>query len=82
MVARIDCQFELLRTDIREMRNEFRGGFRGINDRIDQTNVRIDNTSAKIERRIDDTRRDMFHGAIAIFGSLVAVLAVLLAQTL
>ena len=30
--------------------------------------------------RIDDTRRDMFHGVIAIFGALVAVFAVLLAQ--
>ena len=32
--------------------------------------------------RIDDVRRDMFHGVIAIFGSIIAVFAVLLAQSL
>jgi hypothetical protein len=34
-----------------------------------------------VHSEITSVRRDMFHGAIAIFGSQVAIFAVLLAQT-
>ena len=71
MVARNDSQFELLRTDMAEMRNEMRAGFAQI--RSEMTDMRAE---------IRDVRRDMFHGAIALFGSQTALFAVLLAHTL
>ena len=57
LVARVDNQFELLRSDIAEFRTEIRSELR-------------------------ETRRDMFHGFITVFGSQVAIFAVLLADRL
>ncbi len=75
MVARTDSQFELLRSEMREgfadLRTEMRGGFAEVREEM-----------RALGSRIDDTRRDMFHGVIAIFGSMVAVFAVLVAHTL
>ena len=71
MVARTDGNFDLLRTDIADLRDEMRGMRGEMRDGF-----------RELSARVDDTRRDMFHGVIAIFGSLVAVFAVLLAQSL
>jgi predicted phage gp36 major capsid-like protein len=75
MVARIDNRFDRLETEVTEMRAEMRQSFAEL--RSELRDSRRD-----LSARIDDTRRDMFHGAIAIFGSILAVFAVLLAQSL
>jgi len=75
MVAQTNTQFELLRAEIAGLRAEMREGFSAQRDEL---GGRIDGVS----RRIDDTRRDMFNGFLAVFGSQVAILAVLLAQSL
>lgn len=71
MAARTNSSFDLLRTEIAEMRGEMRAGF-----------VELREEMRTLGRRIDDTRRDMLHGVIAMFGSIMAVFAVLLGQTL
>ena len=69
MVARTESSFETLRSEIAELRVEMRQGFTSAHEE------RVD-----LGRRIDDLQGRMFQGATAIFGSIVAVLAVLLAQ--
>lgn len=69
MVARTETSFEALRAEIAELRLEMRQGFASAHEE-----------RAELGRRIDDLQGRMFQGAIAIFGSIVAVLAVLLAQ--
>ena len=71
MVARADSQFELLRGEIGELRGDLR---REIGELREEMRGSIGELHA--------VRRDMFHGAIALFGSQVAILAVLLAQSL
>ena len=57
LVASSDTRFELLLSEIRELRRET------------QTEIR-------------ELRRDMFHGAIALFAALVAMYATMLVHTL
>ena len=73
MAARNDSQFDLLRAEIADMRAEMRNGFADVRKEVGEVRD-------ELGRRIDDTRRDMLHGAVGLFGSQVAVLAVLLAQ--
>lgn len=68
LVARIDSQFELLRADMAEFRTEMR------------TEMRELRSDLTVEIRA--SRRDMFHGFIALFGSQAAIFAVLMAERL
>lgn len=78
LAARGESQFELLRAELRDARNEMHGMRAEFRDfRAELRQLRSDMHSELVT-----VRRDMFHGAIAIFGSQVAIFAVLLAQSL
>jgi len=82
MVARADSQFELLRGEIGELRGDLR---REIGELREEMRGSIGELREEMRGSIGElhaVRRDMFHGAIALFGSQVAILAVLLAQSL
>ena len=68
MVAASNTQFDRLWTEMREMRAEMR-----------EMEVRL---QTEIHAGFQSIRRDMFHGAIALFGSQAALFAVLVVQAL
>ena len=68
MVAASNTQFDRLWTEMREMRAEMR-----------EMEVRL---QTEIHAGFQSIRRDMFHGAIALFGSQTALFAVLVVQAL
>ena len=68
MVAQTNTQFDLLRAEIADLRTEMREGFAVQRD--------------ELGRRIDDTRRDILNGFIAIFVAQIALFSLLLAQAL
>ena len=75
MVARNDSQFERIlaemtgfRVEMRAMRTELQAEMREMR--------------TELHSELHDTRRDMFHGMLAIFGSLVAICAALIAHAL
>ena len=68
LAHRIDTQLDRFRAEMTEFRTEIRS---------DMTEFR-----AEIRSELRESRRDMFHGFIAVFGSQVAIFAVLLADRL
>ena len=75
MVARTDSQFELLRTEMAEMRSEMRSEFA-------ETRRELTQTRSEMHGEFSDVRREMFHGVIALFSAQVVLLAAILAQSL
>ena len=75
MSSRVDSQFNLLRTELRSEMATVRGEIGGLREEMREE-------MREFRGELRDVRRDMFHGAIALFGSQVAILAVLLAQSL
>ena len=71
LAARGESQFELLRTEMREARVEFREEMRDMRAEMRDMRVEMHEDSTRI-------RRDMLHGAIALFAALVAMHATML----
>lgn len=93
MVAAHDSQFELLRAEMGQMRRELHGEMVTMRTELRadmnemRTELRADMKAMRTELRADVTemhamRRDMFHGAIALFGAQLATLAAILAVVL
>jgi hypothetical protein len=68
LAARGESQFELLRGDIHELRDEMRAEMRDMR--------------AEMHAGFTSIRRDMFHGAVALFGTLSAMIVAMFAHAL
>jgi hypothetical protein len=68
LAARGESQFELLRTELRDAREESRQEMRDMR--------------AEMHAGFTSVRRDMFHGAVALFGTLAAMIVAMFAHAL
>lgn len=75
MTARNESQFELLRADIRGTRTDLQTEMREM--RMEMRGMRTE-----MQAEFGAVRRDMFHGAIALFAALVAMYATTLVHSL
>jgi hypothetical protein len=93
LAARGDSQFELLRTEMRDAREEFRAEMREMREefraemrefRVEMREFRTDMREMRAEMHAGFTsvRRDMFHGAVALFGTLAAMVAAMFVHAL
>ena len=59
MRALLTEEFLNLPTEVKELREEMREGFRAVNERIDSLDERIDETNRSLGERIDETNRSL-----------------------
>lgn len=86
MTARNESQFELLRADIRGTRTDLQTEMRELRTDL-QTEMRemrmeMRGMRTEMQAEFGAVRRDMFHGAIALFAALVAMYATTLVHSL
>lgn len=73
LAAGIDNRFDRVDADIRELRSDVKKGFKGVDERFE----RMD---AKLDAKFDSLQRNMLIGFIGLFGSIVgSVIAAVLA---
>jgi hypothetical protein len=86
LAARGDSQFDLLRTEIRDAREEFRQEMREMRDEMremrTEMHAEMRDMRAEMNAGFTSVRRDMFHGAVALFGTLAAMIAAMFAHAL
>ena len=59
MRALLTEEFLNLPTEVKELREEMREGFRAVNERIDSLDERVDETNRSLGERIDETNRSL-----------------------
>jgi hypothetical protein len=82
MAERTQDQFGLLRGDLKDVRAELKDTHAEFRAEMREFRAEMQTMRAEMQAGFTSIRRDMFHGAVALFGTLAAMIAAMVVHTL